>query len=569
MARTNILDTRTQDFGEFIGNGKTYRVPPYQRDYSWTVEQWDDLWTDILELRSKPGEIHYMGAIVVQSSADREFSIIDGQQRTATLSILALAIIARLETLAETGNDPAANRERALELRRGFVGERDPASLTESSKLFLNEIDDPFYQDYLVQLRRPLNPRRLPKSNRLLWECFVYFEGQIDTLQEICDDGVALARLLHETISRQLLFIVIAVEDEVNAYTVFETLNARGLELTTADLLKNYLFSKVRAVSDLTALRRRWRSLMTIVTPERFPEFLRYHMQTDSDLRVRSQRLFKFVRDQSRTPEEVFNLLSALERRAELFAALMDDTHEYWAELPSARVHIRELSLFRGRQMTPLLFAAHEALPPAQFVSVLRAVAVLTFRYTIVAGLNTNALEPVYQAAARAVRTGRAATPAAIAALLRPVYVQDEKFEQDMSLLVVETSGQQRRLTKYILGRLEADASGRPVDPLTDPASIEHVLPENPGAGWDDVFSVEQQEALVYRLGNLTLLEATLNREVGNAPYAEKVAAYGRSAYTLTRSIIERAPTEWTAELIAERQLRMAKRAVHLWRIDF
>jgi uncharacterized protein with ParB-like and HNH nuclease domain len=78
--------------------------------------------------------------------------------------------------------------------------------------------------------------------------------------------------------ARQLLFILITVDDELNAYTVFETLNARGIELSSTDLLKNYMFSRVKTKSDLQALQRRWKSLIQTVRQERFPEFLRYHL---------------------------------------------------------------------------------------------------------------------------------------------------------------------------------------------------------------------------------------------------------------------------------------------------
>jgi uncharacterized protein with ParB-like and HNH nuclease domain len=91
-------------------------------------------------------------------------------------------------------------------------------------------------------------------------------------------DGAVITRLLSETIARRLLFILITVADELNAYTIFETLNARGLELTVTDLLKNYLFSRIRVSSDMQALQRRWQRLIETVTPERFPEFLRYHL---------------------------------------------------------------------------------------------------------------------------------------------------------------------------------------------------------------------------------------------------------------------------------------------------
>lgn len=554
------------DFGELLGNGRIYRVPAYQRDYTWTEEDWEDLWLDVVALPSEG--THYMGAFVIEGirDRDREFSIIDGQQRAATLSVLALAIIRTLEDLARAGTDSQRNEARARELRRAFIGDKDPASLLESSKLFLNETDDPFYQDYLVQLREPANPRRLPKSNRLLWECFRYFVARIGEL-EFSNDGEALARFLNEVVARQLLFIVITVEDEINAYTVFETLNARGVDLTTTDLLKNYLFSRVNVRSDLEALQRRWAQVVSIVGAEHFPAFLRYHMQT-TEPRVRSERLFKLIRDRTKTATDVFALLEALESRSELYAALGDPHHGYWVNRPDAKPHIRELVLFGTRQMTPLLFAAFETLTPQQFSRVLHAVSVLLFRYTVVGDLNTNALEPVFHRAAKALIDGSVNNVSGVTALLQPVYVDDAKFEQDFANMTMATGGQKKRLAKYVLARLEQDESRRQVDPETDPGTIEHILPENPDDAWDALFTADEQERLVMRLGNLTLLEASLNREIANASYERKVATYARSEYAITNAVAVSAPVEWTPAHIAERQRRLAQRATHIWRID-
>jgi len=568
MAKINLLNTRTTNFLELVGNGRIYRVPPYQRDYSWEEEHWDDLWNDIMELRDRPEERHYMGALVVEGTSDREFVIIDGQQRLATLSILALATLAKLIGMADNDIDAEANKERAAGLRSRFIGEKDPASLVESTKLFLNETDNAFYQDYLVQLRSPLNPRRLPKSNRLLWDCFRYFSGRLDEIPEFQTQGAALATLLSETVARQLLFILITVDDELNAYTVFETLNARGLELSSTDLLKNFLFSRVRVSADLEALQRRWRSLISTVTQERFPEFLRYHLLCEQP-KIRTERLFKLVRERVDTPQDVFALMLALEGRGELFSALSDPNHGYWIENPTCRPYIRELNLFRVRQMTPLLFAAWECFSREDFARVLKLVSVLSFRYTVVSGLNTNELEPVYHQAAKAVLDGSARFPAAVFERLKGVYVDDTKFDRDFALLSVDTSGQRKKLAKYILARLENDRSGRGCDPETDPATVEHILPENPSDSWTAMFPREQWESSVYRVGNLTLLEAALNRTVGNNEYADKLAAYPQSSYFLSQDVIEMAPEQWTPELLDARQRRLAQRAVHLWRADF
>ena len=151
MSRTNVLSTATVNYLELIANGKTYRVPPYQRDYAWTEEEWEDLWNDILDLLRQPESRHYMGALVVHGLSDREFTVIDGQQRLATIGVLSLAVIAKLHRMADQEIDAERNRERARELRNRFIGEKDPASLVEISRLNLSRADDAFYQDYIAR----------------------------------------------------------------------------------------------------------------------------------------------------------------------------------------------------------------------------------------------------------------------------------------------------------------------------------------------------------------------------------------------------------------------------------
>lgn len=568
MARSNPLDTRTINYLELIGNGKQYRVPPYQRDYSWKEEQWEDLWTDILQLLSDRNERHFLGTLVVEADDDREFLIIDGQQRLATLSLLALAVISHLDSMVRDGIDTERNRERSRELRNRFVGEKDPASLLEHSRLHLNDTDNAFYQDRLIQLKAPLNARKLPQSNRSLWNCYRYFLKRISDCESFRADGLAVASLLSETVARQLVFILITVDDELSAYTVFETLNARGVELTTTDLLKNYLFSKVRIPAEIESLERRWRSLIETVGQGRFPDFLRCHLLCRQP-RVRSRRLFKLVRDRIRSADDVSALLDALEPRGELYAAVQDPSHSYWVDIPDARRHVSELSLFQARQPMPLLFAAWEEFSERDFVRVLRLVSTVSFRFGIVSGLNTNRLERAYHQAASAVIGHVARKPAGVFERIKQIYVDDEKMRQDFARLVISTKAQRKRLVKYVLARLEEAMSGRPCDPDTDPGTIEHVLPENPSRSWEESYPSGRWEQGVHRLGNLTLIEAGLNRRAGNDEYSSKLEQYRRSRYALTTRIPELAPEQWTEALVAKRQQELARVAVQVWRADF
>ncbi|MDP4539694.1 DUF262 domain-containing HNH endonuclease family protein [Qipengyuania sp. DY56-A-20] len=567
MAKANLLDTNTANVVELIGNGRIFRVPPYQRDYSWGEEQWEDLWTDVTELVQKPDDKHYLGALVVEAKSDREFEIIDGQQRLATISLLALAIIARLQNLAARDIERDKNQERAQALRSIFLGQKDPASLIEASKLYLNENNNSFYQDYLIQLKSPLNPRGLEKSNKLLWTCFEYFSKQLSQL-EFCEDGERLATLLSETIGRQLMFIRISVDDELNAYTVFETLNARGLELTSTDLLKNYMFSRISVKTDRDVLHRRWQSLIAKVTAPSFPEFLRYHLLTKYP-KVRTQRLFKIFREQIKEPQDVFKLLDELEPRAEIYAALKDPTHGYWQETPSARPYILDFKLFRVRQMTPTLFAAWEKYSIEEFVKLLKLISIISFRYNVISDLNTNTLEPIYHEGAKNILDGSSTRASDSARDLRRIYVGDDKFKSDFSSFSVSGSGQSKKLVRYILAKLESHVSGIPRDPETDSGSIEHILPENPSQDWTIMFPEELWEQSIYRVGNLTLLEVNKNRDIGNKPYGEKVLVYPTSQYRLTQKVAEYAPEDWTPARLNARQISMANRALQIWRSDY
>jgi hypothetical protein len=304
------------------------------------------------------------------------------------------------------------------------------------------------------------------------------------------------------------------------------------------------------------------------VRQERFPDFLRYHLLCELP-QVRKQRLFKLVQARVKDARQVFQLMAALEARAELFAALGEADHEYWLGLPDARRYIEELALFRVRQPTPLLFAAYERMKPQDFVRVLRMVSVVSFRYTVVGARNTNELEPVYHHAAKAVLEGKATRVTEVFQLLRDVYVTDDAFERDFAQLEIDTSGQRKRLAKYVLCMLESQGSGRTVHFLSDPGSIEHVLPENPSDAWADSFEVERQMGFVYRLGNLALLEATLNRQAGNLTWGEKLPVYARSSYTLTQALsrFDEQGT-WSPSMLSARQQQMAKLALQAWRVD-
>ena len=120
MFQKIYLDPQNRLFSEMMSNSRRYVVPPFQRDYSWEQEQWEELWQDIEQMR-KSNTQHFMGYVVLQTEDERNFQIIDGQQRITTISLLILAVLKKLQALVDSDIDRESNRQRIEEYRRMYV----------------------------------------------------------------------------------------------------------------------------------------------------------------------------------------------------------------------------------------------------------------------------------------------------------------------------------------------------------------------------------------------------------------------------------------------------------------
>ena len=201
---------------------------PYQKDYSWTESNWRCLWQDILSLQDESDNNIFMGTLVFQNdkSSDKAFIIIDGQEKLITLSIISIAIINKINQLVINSLQVEENIERIKILERNYLYDKDPYSLSYSSKFCLNKTNDGFYQHNLIHLAKPQNVQALSYSNSLLWQAYEYFSACLEKdFSKIINDGVKLTGLLTEILSQRLLFIKILVEDELNAYLVINSFN--------------------------------------------------------------------------------------------------------------------------------------------------------------------------------------------------------------------------------------------------------------------------------------------------------------------------------------------------------
>lgn len=562
MASSNLMTTGTASFSGLLANGVTYNVPVFQRDYSWREDNWSDLWDDVVALIDGDNQ-HYMGAVVLQKEAEKSFIVIDGQQRLTTLSLLVLAVIKKIQALIDAGVETDDNTERIAELRRTFLGQKDPASLLYSSKLLLNENNNAFYQGNILQLKTPRNERTLSDSERLLWQGLMFFYRKVEE-RFSRDGGQQLASFLSKYVGDRTMFIKIEVENELSAYTLFETLNYRGVDLTVTDLLKNYLFSLI-SPSDLAIAKEQWRSIVAGIGLDTFPTFLR-HFWISRNALVRQEKLFAVIRSAVRSNEDVFALLDDLELYSEMYIALQDPYNSMWHGERERIKRIRELDLFQVKQPLPLLMVAKVKLPNQEFDKVLKIVAVISFRYNVIGRRQANVMEETYNKAAMKVFSGETTTAQGVFGDIHKLYVSDEEFRADFSMLQIYPRGKTKKLTRYILFELENNMmQGGNRDFDLYPATIEHILPEKPTDEWDS-FPKALRDAGVDRLANYTLLEDRLNKECGTLSFDQKKPIYAKSQYEMAKMITY---NEWNPNTLDTRQGDLAKRATAVWRVPY
>lgn len=552
-----IQNTNTSNFSTVVSNNRRFFVPKFQRDYSWDTEQWDDLWQDIMTMIDEHDE-HYMGYLVLQTEDEKHYYIIDGQQRFTTIIMLILAAIKNIGRLVEQGIDVDDNQRRIKNLKNIYLGKEDPVTLEYDNLLELNRNNDPFYRDYIVKLGE-LRVRNLKATEKLMKRCFEFFDLK---LKGLYTNGKEYASFIQTTVDN-LYFTQIVVNDELNAFKVFETLNARGVQLSSADLLKNYLFSLVDKEhvhkSHIDTLEEKWVMLTDNIKAEKLPEFIRYYWNTQHKA-IRANDVFKTIRKEIHTDIEVFALVNEMIRFSDVYMALRDENDDLWED-NETRLYIALLNLFRLKQPYPVLMAAKINLDNKEFKQLLKRIITLCFRYNVICDRNPNDQDQPFNNLAMMISSIHKVDYS----LLTPIMVEDSEFSNAFQEKSFPYNSRNAQIIRYILGRIEHfKGSSLNVQFDDENASIEHILPQKYE---NDEWNIDDEKAsrLMWRLGNTCLLERKLNRDIKNSSFIEKKAVYAQSSYYFARRIAEEIQ-DWNESTIIKQQKEMAKAAVSIWK---
>ena len=566
---TTYIDSDTVPIGDFLSNTNALRVPIFQRNFAWTEEEVKQLWDDITEAIDNNETEYFLGPMVLKDSTTHR-EIIDGQQRVATIYVI-LSVIRRI---LRSNNDS----DRADWFNNEYFGKKDIITLELQPKFQMNEINDPFFQKYIVTdcdestIRGAMKGLLKKDTNYLLLQAIIsiwellrerqkFFSGHEFDLQSL----IAIERYFRQ----HVYVLLLTVKDEADAYVIFETLNDRGRGLTTMDLLKNHVFDK--ASGQLDVVKTQWaiirENLSDIDPSERFL----YHYWSSLHGRTSKSQLFRLMRKGITSSRTAVTFVRDLSKASRLYAAFSVPGHNNWDDYDQrTRDNLETLNLLDAQQALPILLAAAEKYTEVEFSKLTDYLVVMAVRYNLIGEQRTGVLANYYVEIPKKIRSGELTKSAKVAREIRLIYPSDEDFKLAFSTKVLRDA----RKARYLLMEIEKYSAGGSRQIVDDPKKInlEHILPKNPSQDWHetiDSIGPDFLQEYINRLGNLALVSATTNKGLGSKSFeSKKELLYSKENDIKYTALIANYPS-WLKDDIENRQLALAEQAVNVWRIDF
>lgn len=566
MTSIEKLEARLDGIGHLLRD-RYIEVPPNQRAYSWTDEQVEDLFKDLSDAIRERNVEYFLGTVVLTTSEDGPHSVIDGQQRLATCSIMICAIRNYFYSIGDA--------ERGDTLHAEFLARKDRRDLTEIPHLKLMPGDNAFYERAI--LAKPAggsntgdskgSQKTLPPSQARLESALKIATRYVRQLVDQTKDPTKVLMDWVDFLEKKGKVIVVEVNDEAAAYTIFEVLNDRGLDLSVADLLKNYLFRMAEdriaeTQQSWTSMASRWE--LSGAEEKDLRTFIRHVWSSEHGL-TREKDLYDAIRKRVDSKQRAAAFTDGLNKAAPIYLALDNPSDELWKQYSAnVRESVEALQILKAIQIRPLVLSILRHFEVAEVRKALPMLVCWTVRFMITGKLGSGSLELGYSDRAKDVSAGNTKTARQLHDASKGFLVSDADFEQAFATARVS----QRYLARFYLRVLEkqngADGEGElVVNPNEDAVNLEHIMPQTRDPHWTGSVNAEQHAAFLKRLGNLALLDKALNAQSGNLAFADKIAAFKVSKIALTSQIA--AHLTWTSVEIDARQKALAKLAVKAW----
>lgn len=552
-------ETKVEDF---LSSYKTqFVIPVYQRNYDWSTSQCKQLLDDILEVGTNSKmNAHFIGSVVYvhddvyTSSRIKELTVIDGQQRLTTLTLIYLALY---RLAIEIGDKRLESEISETYLTNKFAEE-------EKLKLRPTENNDKAIK-YL--LRSDKDEEFIDFSKVI--DNFNYFKSRITRENfEFVLKGLA-----------KLMFVEISLDREKDdPQRIFESLNSTGLELSQADLIRNYILMGLNRKDQNKIYNNYWEIIEKLAKDEtlntsKVSDFIRDYLTLINNKIPNKNKVYLDFKAKFPTTDlqELENNLSPIKSLVKFYNKLLNPKNESDKDI---RLQLEYINRLEINVAYPFLMKVYEdysenVIDKDTFLKILEFIQSFTWRRFIV-GLPTNALNKIFMTLYEKVDKNDYFLSLQKWLLKRP---GSQRFPKDKevieSLKLKDVYNIKSKNRTYLLERLENFENNEPViiEGNTD-ITIEHIFPQNPDPKWKVELDQEDynfiKENYLNTIGNLTL--SGNNGKLGNKPFVVKRdlenAGYKDSRLWLNKYLSsaekwDKAEIERRFDLLAERFLKI------------
>ena len=532
-------------------------VPPSQRSYRWKGEHAEDLFKD-LRTAIENNEVEYFLGSIVSIDVDNRILIYDGQQRLATTMILIAAIRNALIDLGNTKDAGITERSYLLSERRGAEDSEPHLTLNlEDRDFFATRILPSVTPTKRIPTTRPRDShKRMEKVARAAKE---FVKTSIIKEGRPTESDKNLNRWI-DFIEKSVYVIWVQVTDERTAFTIFETMNDRGLKLSAADLLKNFLHAT--AENKREEIVHKWASMTAVLETvegeeEDVVEYIRCFWVSRHG-HTRTRYLYDRIKEKTTNKNKALELTKELESEAQNYAAIIMASHERTTDRGEAvSASVGTLKILGVTQLRPMLLSAFTKLKHGQFEKLIQRSVSWSVRF-LIAGTPSGTIEGYYAKIAKKIWDDKITTAESATAEIKSILPNDDEFKAAFA----NASESKEKIARYYLHALQKTEDGTTPDMTL---TLEHILPKQLDENWPN-FTPEEHRENLHKLGNLALLEYIDNGGSQGTGYDfKKTVLSNAKNRSLTRGAAQM--TKWGAEEIAKRQKQLAEIAVRTWPI--
>ncbi len=538
----------------FLEGTKQFIVPLFQRTYSWKKENIQKLWEDLEDTKNDKESTHFFGSFVtmpVPSSASgvSQYTIIDGQQRLVTICIF-------LATLRNRIIEINPKYEKKDEINEVYlINKFHPEN---KYKVVPTEAD----RNIFFAILNEVNP--LVDGSHLIAETYRFFSNKLSAINDL---GELVS--LKDTMLSKFSVVDIRLENEDDPYLIFESLNAKGIPLTQADLVRNYLFMRLNPNKQQNVYDKIWFPMQENLQ-ESLEDFIRHYLAMDGNVPNYNKiyARFKEIADKkAKSEEDVIDIMEELLNYSKYYYILLYPENESEEKL---KRYFEKLDRLEVTTSYPLLLKlyddyANKKLSIDDFAECLQVIETYIVRRAV-CGIPTNVLNKYFPTIynsldqTNVVHSLKNKLKSGTGARRMP---DDDEFKQCLQERKLFGS----RILQYLLEELERYNNKEVVN--FEELQIEHIMPQTLtdewkkelGSGWELTY-----QKYLDTLGNLTL--TGYNPEYSNKLFIEKrdmKKGFKDSGLQLNRDLAKL--EKWTEKEILDRAKELSRIGLEIWGI--